>query len=1137
MIWNRCIKRPVFTTVIFLVLVIFGIYGYFDLPIRNFPDIEFPVVNVNVILPGAEPEVVETEIVEPLEEEINTIEGLEELQSTASEQRGSVTAEFELERDIDVAAQDVRDAVERARRDLPADAEAPIVRKMDMDARPIVWITLTGDERWDPIDLSTYADENIVERLEPLSGVGRVMIGGEQRYAVRLELDHEKMAAHRVTVHDVVQTIQANNLDIPAGRVESERREFTVKTLGRFDEPEPLNDLIIDHRDGQPVRIGDVGQARDGVESDRQIARFNSEQAVGLGIVQQSGANTVEVADLVRERMEEIEEDLPAGLEYEIASDQSRFIRESIFDLQISILLATILVFFVIMFFLRSLGATVITTIAIPSSLAVGLALIYFFGFSMNVITLLALILVIGIVVDDAVVILESSYRHLEEGANARAAARVGTTEVAFAAIANTLSLGAVFIPVALTRGLIGRIFYQFGITVAVTVFASTFTALTLTPMLCSRFLAHSESRSRLSIGIDKFLDLLAIGYEKLLDWSLAYRWLVVLLAIGAMLLGIYFFSGLSTEFQPDIDAAEFAISFETPQGATLPETERFASKIEDYLQTLPEVNHVFMAIGLGMGGGGGEVNRGMIMVDLVAPEDREDHQQVIMDQVRRKIEEFPDGRGFTIQLGGPGGGEAPLQMAIQHDDLDELDEQREAIVEWMREQEEFVGVDYDLSMDLPQVEVEFNRELAASHGITISEISQTMRYLLSQTDITEIERAHQRYEVIPETHERGRSVPVLLEDFYIRSPEGEMISLSNLVHTEETVGPSEIARFNRRRAVTISASTPPGVAMGDANRKLQEHLAETLPPGFTFESTGEADMMEESFQYLTESLLLGIIFVYLVMAAQFESFLHPLTIMMTLPLAAVGAFGLLYLFDMTFNVFSFIGIIMLVGLVTKNGILLVDYTNVLRARGHDLFAAAAEAGRVRFRPVLMTAASTILGMMPIALGYGMGGEARAPMGWAVAGGMFSSTVLTLVVIPVVYTLFSQISNVCSRNCWKLFSFVFAMLTLVLALWSAYFAVYYTTGAEMILMLVFALLLLVFDILLIGRQSFARLYQLIFVLFFFIGGLIWFFPEIAGTIFIKIDPVYSGVILALYGFLGALFLYPPGVRCMLGGEE
>lgn len=1018
MIWNFCVKRPILTLVIFIVIGIFGVYGYNQMAVREFPDVEFPVVNVNVVLPGAEPEVIETEILEPLEEEINTTEGIKTLQSTARPEVGTVTAEFELWRDIDVAAQDVRDRVSRAQRELPDSAEAPIIRKLDPDARAIMWITVQGNERWSLVELTNYVDQNVKPRLESIRGVGRVQIGGEQKYAVRIKLDPQKLAAHRVTVQEVVRTIQQQNVNIPSGRITGEQREFLVKTQGQFSSAEPFNDLIVAHRDGSNVRLGDVGQAVDGVENERTIARFSGEPTVGLGIVKQSDANTVRLADTVRDRMKTISGDFAPGLKYTVASDGSTYIQENITDLRTTIIIATLLVVFVILFFLHSFWGTIITSIAIPTSLAGGMALIYSFGFSLNVLTMLAFILVIGIVVDDAIVVLESVYRHMEEGAEQMAGTRVGTTEIAFAAIANTLALAAVFIPVAFTQGLIGRFFFQFGVTVAVTVFVSTLTALTLTPVLCSRLLTVSDRDNWVFRMAEQFLASLERIYKVILDWSLRHRFVVIAIALAAFLVGIAAFMGLSQEFAPSVDRGEFVISFENPEGATLQATDAYAKKIEKTLKNIPEVQHFFLAIGLSQGGGPGQVNSGISFVKLSHRTERERSHLEIMQDVREQLRQYPGGNAYVLEPGGPGGGggQAPLQIVLQNQDLNELAREKDDILSWMRQQPEFVGVNSDLKMEKPEVNVSVNRDKASEMGITVAEISNTLRYLLGEPDISEIERQAERYEVIPEIAGENDHVPSVLNNLYIRGSDGSLVSMSNLVDVEESIGPSEIHHYNRLRSATLSASTPPDVVMGEALSKLRGHLAENLPPGFNWETTGQAQDMQESFYYLTISLVFAIIFVYLVLSAQFESWIHPLTIMATLPLAATGAYGALYVLDMTFSVFVFIGTIMLIGLVTKNGILLIDYANVLVDRGQAVREAAREAGVVRFRPVLMTAVSTILGMMPIALGYGAGGESRAPMGWSVAAGMFTATALTLLVIPVVYTLIDDISSWLKRD-------------------------------------------------------------------------------------------------------------------------
>ncbi|MCF8085941.1 MAG: efflux RND transporter permease subunit [Desulfohalobiaceae bacterium] len=1016
MIWNYCIRRPVLTVVLFLVFTIFGVYGYMQMPVREYPDVEFPTVNVSVVLPGADPEVIETEVVEPLEEEMNTIEGIDQITSTAREEVGTVTVEFKLHRDVDIAAQDVRDRVTRAKQDLPDDAQEPIVRKVDPDARSVMWIALTGNERWDQIRITQYADNVLKDQLERISGVGQVVIGGEQLYAVRVELDPDKLAAHQITPQDVVRTIQQENVDIPSGRITSEQREFLIKTRGQFSSAEPFNDLIIAHRDGSPVRLSDVGQAREGAENERNVARYRQDPSVGLGIVKQSDANMVELVDRIRSEVDELSRDFPPGLKYDVASDDSQYVRENINDLLSTIFIATALVVLVVMLFLGSPRATIITSIAIPASLLCGMALIFYLGFSLNVLTMLGFILVIGIVVDDAIVVLESCYRHMEYGAEAKPAARTGTTEIAFAAIANTLALGSVFIPVAFMPGMIGRFFNEFGLTVTVTVFASTFTALTLTPMLCSRYLKGPEqTRKPLLLRITQpFLGFLDSLYRPILRTALKWRFVTVAIGVLAFAGGIALFMQLESEFAPSVDKGQFIISFEATEGASLRYTDRYARQIEDVLSGIPEVRSYFLAVGMARTGPG-KVNEGISFIRLTHRTERERSQQEIMSEAREKLAGVKGVNTYVLESGGPGGAEAPLQIVLNNPDLDELADQQEKVMDWMRRQPEFVGVHSNMKMDKPEVNVRIDRDKAGEMGVSVTEISNTLRYVFADPEISTIDRQNKRYEVITEIN-REETVPRAIYNLYTRNEKGQMVSLESLVDIEESVGPSAIHHFNRGRAATIMAETPSGVPLGTALDKLRSHLDRELPADFDTDITGEAQDFKESFFYLTMTLAFSVLFIFLVLSAQFESFLHPFTILMTLPLAGVGAFGALYLLGMTMNIFSFIGLIMLMGLVTKNGILLVDYANVLVARGHKVIDAAREAGQVRFRPVLMTAVSTILGMMPIALGYGAGGTARSPMGVAISMGMLAATALTLLVIPVVYTLFDSLQRTILRH-------------------------------------------------------------------------------------------------------------------------
>ncbi len=1010
MIWSFCIRRPVLTVVMFLVFGIFGVYGFMQMPVQENPDVDFPIVSVTIPLPGAAPGVVESEVLEPLEGEINTIEGLRTLRSTAQEELGTIVAEFELWRDIDVAAQDVRDAVERARQLLPSDVESPVVRKLEADAQPIMWISLTGDQRWDEVRLTDYIDNTLKQRMETVRGVGQILIGGMREYAVRIRLDPARLAAHGVTAQEVVSAIQAGNVDTPSGRVEGTRREFLIQTRGQFTSAEPFNQLVVAQRDDNLVRLGDVGEAIDGVANDRQRGRFSGEPTVAMGVIRQSDANTVALARALRERLTELAPDFPPGLEYHIGTDASEFIDESINDLLLTVVMATILVMLVVLFFLRSVRGTIVTVLAIPTSLLTALAIISALGFSINVLTMLALILVIGIVIDDAIIVLERAYLHMENGADAEPAARVGTTEVAFPNIANSLALGAVFLPVAFTGGIIGRFFLEFGVTVAVTVFASTLVALTLTPMLCAHVLRVPTQHGRLWQLSERLFAGLERGYRALLAWALRHRLLTVLGGVLAFAIGMVALSLVSKEFAPVQDRAGFVIMFETPQGSTLSETDAFAREIERELAETPEVIHQFVGIGLGPGGVG-RPNRGQAFITMTPRDERERHQVEVMQDLRERLDLIPGGRAFVAEASQGGMQGDPIEVVLQHPDIDELATRQEALMTWMQDRPEtYVGVRTDLELNNPQVEVIVDRDRASRLGVSVADISETLRLMFGGVEISKIEVDGKRYDVRTDIVGRGEMVPAVLRDLYVRA-NGELLALDGLVEIEESIGPSQIQRYNRIRSATISAQVPPGVALGEAISGLEGYLGRTLPSGADWEMAGQSQAFEESFYYLSLAVAFSVVFIFLILAAQFESFLHPLTIIMALPLAMVGAFGALWVLGLPLNVFAFIGLIMLLGLVAKNGIMLVDYTNVMIGRGRTPMVAAQEAAEARFRPVLMTAVSTILGIMPIALGFGAGGEARMPLGVSVAAGLATSTFLTLLVVPVVFTLFSDLQE------------------------------------------------------------------------------------------------------------------------------
>jgi len=916
-----------------------------------------------------------------------------------------------------VAVQDVRDRVDRTRRRLPEDAEEPLIQKIDPDAQAIMWIALVGDNRWDAVRLTEYAEQTLQERLENLRGVGRVLIGGAQRYAVRVRLDPLRLAAHRLTVQEVVATIRANNVDIPSGLMRGPKREFLVRTLGQFERADQLNDLVLASHDGALVRIRDVGEAFDGVEDERQTARFAGRTTVGLGIVKQAQANTVAVAAAVRDQMTDLARDFPPGLQHIVASDDSNFIQALINDLLFTILLTTALVILVVLVFLGSVRSTLVAALAVPTSLLGGLAAMQVLGFSVNTLTMLALILAIGIVIDDAIVVIESSHRHLQQGADAKPAARVGTTEVAFPAIANSLSLAAVFIPVAFTAGLIGRFFREFGLTVTATVFASTLTALTLTPMLASRFLTTADEPGRVVHWFEGVIRRGESLYAGLFAVAVRHPAATVLGAVAVLAVGAGFASRLSTEFTPNVDRSQFVIQFEVPEGATLAQTEAFGRRIEQVLSAQEEVKYYFQAVGLARAGGPGRVNEGVVFVRLTDRRQRRRHQSAITEDVRRQLRDVPLGRAYVLERSvGAMQAEAPVQVVLQHTDLDELVDQNEELIAWLRAHEAFTGVSSNLRMNQPQIHVHIRRDKASQMGVSVAMISNTMRYLLGEPEISEIERQNRRYQVITEMTGKGKMTPAHIETLYIRNAAGAPVSLANLVESIETIGPSELHHFNRLRSATLSSSLAAGATLGEAIAEIEAHLQQELPEGFSYELTGLSREFLDSFRHLTTTVILSVIFIYLILAGQFESFTQPLVILLSLPLALVGSALALWAFDMPFGIVAFIGLIMLLGMATKNAILLVDYTNVLMARGSDLVDAAGQAVRVRFRPVIMTTVSTVFGISPVALGYGAGGEARAPMGVAVLFGLLVTTVLTLVVIPVVYTLAIRSRHTLSRR-------------------------------------------------------------------------------------------------------------------------
>jgi multidrug efflux pump len=1002
------INRPVLAWVVTVVIILLGLTGFSNLQVREFPDVDIPFVTVTVIWPGAAPDLIETEVVDLIEEEVNTIEGIKSLRSQSQEQSALILVEFVLERDIDVAAQDVRDAVARVRNRLPRDVQEPVVQKFDIGAQPIMWLALSS-EWMNPVQLTDFAERRLKDRLQVIPGVGRIQIGGEQRFAVRIDLDADQMAGRGLTVADISVAMRRENVEFPSGRLEGPQREIVVRTQARFPTPESLADLVITYANGSPIYLRDVATVRRGVENDRTLARFNGQSALGLAILPQSQANLLDVARGVKAEMETIIPTLPPGVALEIAFDVSRFIEASVQDTLRTLVLAGILVTLVIFFFLRTIRTSLIPAVVIPVAVIGTFGTMSFLDFSVNQITLLALILAIGLLVDDAIVMLENIYRNMEENKlSRREAALRGSKEITFAVISSSIALLAIFLPVSFITGIIGEFMFEFGVTVAIAVAISTLAALTLTPMLASRLLKVSDPGS-ISRTIERFFLLITSLYQKTLRTSLKMRWLVVFASLLVFFSSFFVLQQLEQEFQPSQDQSTIVLFGEAPQGSTLDYTDAYLRDLEGIILDLPERQTLFTALGFGQGGPG-QPSRIIGFASLTDRADRDRSQFEIMADLRRQADEIP-GLQILLQERNPFGGGAdgrPFQIYVLHPDLEVLAETANTIVRRLRDTPGFVDIDSDLELNRHEIGITVNRELAASLGISASDIGETLQIKLGGLDLSNYQEDGRQYDVIVQLVAGERSNPDDLNRIFLRSRTGEMVPLSQLITITEGVGATQINHFNRQRAVLIAANTD-GIALGAAIERGMAIAREIIPADATLVLTGEAADLEESFQALFFTFFLAVALVYLVLAAQFESWIHPFTILVGLPLSFVGAFGGLWIAGQTLNIFSFIGVILLIGLITKNGILLIDCIKQNLATMPDRKEAVIEAGRMRFRPIIMTAATTIFSVLPLALALGTGAESRAPLGTVVIGGLLVSTFLTLIVIPVVYTILDDL--------------------------------------------------------------------------------------------------------------------------------
>jgi len=1015
------VRRPVLATVMSLVILLVGVIAFERLSVREYPKIDPPVVSVRTVYTGASAEVIESQITNVLEDALSGIEGIKTIKSQSREQVSNITIEFVVDRDVDAAANDVRDRVARSRGRLPQEAQEPVVSKVEADAQAIMWLRLSSD-RHTPLEITDYADRYVADSLKTINGVASVIIGGERRYAMRIWVDRERLAAHGLTVQDIEDALRRQNLEVPAGRIESRQREFTVLSATDLASPEEFNSLIIREVNGYPVRLSDVGRAELGAYDDRNIVRVQGREAVGLGIVQQSTANLLDVAKGVKAMIPRLQETLPDGMRLQVSFDRSVFVDASIKSVYKVLAEALVLVVLVIFLFLRSARATLIPFVTIPVSLIGAFFVIWLLGFSINVLTLLGIVLAVGLVVDDAIVVLENIHRYIERGMSPLQAAFKGSQEIAFAVVAMTITLAAVFAPLAFATGNTGKLFTEFALTVAAAVAVSGFVALTLTPMMCSKLLRQERRHGRLYNALEGFFHWLADAYRRSLTASLRQRGLVVAVFLGVAAFGAILFTSLKSELAPLEDRGIFIVALSAPEGASLEYTDGYAREIEKSLAEIPEVNTYFTVVAPGLEKPN-PVNSALAFVSLKDWSERSRSQLAITAELTPKLgRTLPGVLAFPINPPSLGQNfrSTPVQYVIQGTSWEELETAVDQMAERARKFPGMVNVDTDLKLNKPQLAVTIDREKAAAVGVEVETIGRTLESLLGGRDVTRFKRAGEQYDVVVKLEDKDRVSPADLTQIYVRNREGRLIQLSNLVRVEEQVAAKELNHFNRFRAAILSARIAPGSTLQEALEYLDRAAAEVLGSEFTTDLDGQSREFRESGRQLWFVFLLALAFIYLVLAAQFESFRSPLVIMLTVPLAITGAVLAMALqakfgHGGTLNVYSQIGLVMLIGLITKNGILIVEFANQLRDAGQEKLEAVIEAASLRLRPILMTSLATVLGALPIALASGAGAESRQAIGWVVVGGVSVGTLFTLYVIPTMYTFVAGHRHIVSR--------------------------------------------------------------------------------------------------------------------------
>ncbi len=998
------IRRPVLACVMSLLLVLVGLVSFKELSLREYPRIDEPLVNVNTRLLGASSEVIESQVTKPLEDSIAGIDGVDIMTSVSRTESSQITVRFKLSKDPDTAAAEVRDRVARVRGRLPDAADEPVISKVEADATPTIWLAYTS-ETMGPLELTDLINRVVKPRLQTVTGVADVQVGGDRRFAMRIWLDPDRLASYRLTVQDVEDALRRQNLEVPAGRIESQQREFSVTARTDLNTVAQFNDIVLRNVGGNFIRLRDVARVQEAAASERSRVRLNGVPSISTGVIRNATANPLEVADGVRALMPQIQRDLPPSVTVIQANDNSVFIDRSIKAVYTTVAEAVVLVALVVFFFLRTMRASIIPLITIPVSLIGTFSLIALAGFTINTLTLLALVLAIGLVVDDAIVVLENIYRHIEEGLEPFQAAIKGAKEISFAVVAMTLTLAAVFAPLAFTPGRTGRLFGEFALTLAGAVIVSGFVALTLTPMMCSKLLRHTAKPTRFDRAMESFFSGMTRGYGRMLSWTLVHRWVVLLVMLVSAGGSYQLYTTAKSELSPLEDRGVISMPIRAPDGATLEYTARYLDAIERITAQYPEFDRRFMFIG------GGGVSNAFGVLRTVDWTERNITTQELAQKLLPQLAGLPGISAFPITPPSLGQGfreRAINFVLVSGDSYNNMARASQAMIAEMQKNPGIVQPDSDLQLNKPEIFIDVDRARAADVGVSVDTVARTIETMLGGRVVTRYKRDAEQYDVLVQTEGRGRTTPDDIEKIFVRGRNDTMVPLASLVKVREAVSPRELNHFNQRRSVTLTANLAPGYSLGEALTFMDGAAQRVLPAGYATELNGVSREFRASSGALGVVFVLALLFIFLVLAAQFESFVDPFVILLSVPLSMVGALLALKFAGGTLNVFSQIGLITLVGLITKHGILIVEFANKARQAGMAVAEAAHHAAVMRLRPILMTTGAMVLGALPLALATGAGAESRQQIGWVIVGGMSLGTLLTIFVVPTVYTWFAR---------------------------------------------------------------------------------------------------------------------------------